>query len=277
MKVTSDLRFAILPEWLIDHPDITPIALRVFAVLARYADKDTDEARRSRQTIADRARCSLTHLDRALLLLRQAGAVTWEHQYDSRGPAPSAYQLHFIPGGFSPPVVVPLPAGGGTSSIDSSIGGDTSEQVSPAAGVSTCPQAGCDRGAEHAGPHRDPWWEAIAQATYPGEQIPEQHEKLAGKLAARARKAGHPPERILEAAAWIHDHWGADRLTLPSLVQNYERASGELARNSEQVRRQLGQALRAGKKPVVSHVHVWQPHFKIPGLEVCPCGERRTP
>ncbi len=182
----------------------------------------------------------------------------------------------------------PPPASGGRT--ESPVGGDAvsvgEDRVSAPSEPSrtitepiACPQTGCDRGQGHSGPHRDPWWEAIAQATYPGEQIPEQHEKLAGKLAARARRAGHSPERILAAAAWIHDHWGADRLTLPSLVQNYERASGELASNAEQVRRRLGEALRAGKKPmVVSHVHVWQPLAKNERVETCVvsgCYEKR--
>ena len=132
-----------------------------------------------------------------------------------------------------------------------------------------CREPGCDRHQGHRGPHRNPWWDAIAEAVYPGEGIPEHQEKLAGRLAARARKAGHPPERILEAADWIHTTWGPDRLTLGCLNQHYERATGELARNADQVRRRLTARLPRRGPAGPSHVHQWAPHHKRPDLQVC--------
>jgi DNA-binding transcriptional ArsR family regulator len=143
--------------------------------------------------------------------------------------------------------------------------GDTSEHVSPAAG--SCQRAGCGRGAGHPGPHQDPWVDMIASLLYGGGPIPKHAASRVGELAKRVREYGDPPEKIRDAATWMIATWGKPGvLTLNALREHYE-----LANNAEQSRRQLA-------KPTVVrvvHSHVWEPHFKDPGLEVCECGERR--
>jgi len=109
--------------------------------------------------------------------------------------------------------------------IEPSLEGDTSEQVSP----SRCPTVGCSKEAGHRGAHTNPWWDALGEALYPGEGIPEHQRTRAGALVARIRRAGHPPGRILEAAAWILREWGPSRLTLNSLAEHYERATSAIA------------------------------------------------
>lgn len=117
MRITPDFRFAMIPEWLLDS-DVSAQAVRLFAVMARYADKDSDQACRSRATLAKRARCSAATVDRALRELRSVGAVSWEQRQDERGQAPSEFRLHFL----RTPLIAgdnhPLIAGDKPSSID---------------------------------------------------------------------------------------------------------------------------------------------------------------
>lgn len=66
-------RFATVPEWVLDA-DVSDRALRLFAVLARYADKE-GRAFPSRRTLAERLRCSPASLDRALAELAAVDAL----------------------------------------------------------------------------------------------------------------------------------------------------------------------------------------------------------
>ena len=65
--------FAIVPEWVLDA-EISDRAVRLYGVLARYADR-TGKAIPSRKTIAARLRCSLDSLDRAVAELIKVGAL----------------------------------------------------------------------------------------------------------------------------------------------------------------------------------------------------------
>lgn len=73
--VTADVRFAVIPEWVLDA-DISPGAVRLYAVLARFADNETLIATRGRKALADRMRCALKSLDRYVSELESIGAVT---------------------------------------------------------------------------------------------------------------------------------------------------------------------------------------------------------
>ena len=81
-KIRSDRRFAIIDEWILDL-DISDRAIRLYAVLNRYADKDTNKAFPSRQTLADRLRCSPKSVDRALDELIQFGLLKKQQRHNS--------------------------------------------------------------------------------------------------------------------------------------------------------------------------------------------------
>lgn len=84
MRVTSDTGpFSIVPEWVIDAP-ISDRALRLYAVLARHADNG-GRAIPGRSRLAQRLRCSVKSVDRALDDLRKAGAVVVHARYDEAG------------------------------------------------------------------------------------------------------------------------------------------------------------------------------------------------
>jgi Helix-turn-helix domain len=73
-KVIQEAYFAIVPEWVIDA-NISDRAVRLYAALARYANAE-HQAWPSRATLADRLRCSAASVDRAILELVSAGALT---------------------------------------------------------------------------------------------------------------------------------------------------------------------------------------------------------
>ena len=91
-EVDTDLKFSIIPEWLLDA-DISHVAVRVYAIIARYADNQTLTAWPSRATIAERAKCTVKSVDRAIAELIQLGALGKELRNDHEGQKSSLYTL----------------------------------------------------------------------------------------------------------------------------------------------------------------------------------------
>ena len=88
----TEVRFSIVPEWVIDA-DISDRAVRVYAILARYADSETHQAFPSRETLAKRARCHWRSIDRAIGELIQLGAVTKTHRKNGKEYQSNIYTL----------------------------------------------------------------------------------------------------------------------------------------------------------------------------------------
>jgi hypothetical protein len=66
MEVSSQMGpFSIVPEWVLDR-GLSPTALKLYIVMARFADWQTGMAFPSRETLADRMGCSLKTVDRAV-------------------------------------------------------------------------------------------------------------------------------------------------------------------------------------------------------------------
>lgn len=104
-NLTAEIRFSIIPEW-ITYADISDKAIRLYSVLARYADNQTHQAFPSRDTLAGHMHCSAKSVDRATEELIQIGAITKRQRHNSS----LVYTLrvsqgggHQSPGG-SPPV-----------------------------------------------------------------------------------------------------------------------------------------------------------------------------
>lgn len=74
-SVTTDLKFAIVPEWFIDS-GVSDKAFRLYTILAKYADNSNRTAYPGRSTLAKRMGCSLSSVDRAVEELIALGAVT---------------------------------------------------------------------------------------------------------------------------------------------------------------------------------------------------------
>ena len=81
-SIRLERRFAIIDEWLLDL-DISDRAVRLYAVLARYADSETHKAYPSRGTLAERLKCSKASVDRASQELVEAGAMKKKQRHNS--------------------------------------------------------------------------------------------------------------------------------------------------------------------------------------------------
>jgi hypothetical protein len=81
-SIRLERRFAIIDEWLLDL-DISDRAVRLYAVLARYADSETHKAYPSRSTLAERLKCSKASVDRASQELVDAGAMKKKQRHNS--------------------------------------------------------------------------------------------------------------------------------------------------------------------------------------------------
>ena len=68
------VRFAMVPEWILDA-EVSDRAVRLYAVLARYAD-GSGRAWPGRALLAKRVRCSKDSIDRAMAELVAVGAIT---------------------------------------------------------------------------------------------------------------------------------------------------------------------------------------------------------
>jgi hypothetical protein len=101
-NIHTDLRFSILPEWLLDA-GVSDRAVRVYALLARYADSETLQAFPSRETLAKRAGCHWRSIDRAIDELVALGAITKTHRKNGDAYQSNIYTLRRVLTTVSPP------------------------------------------------------------------------------------------------------------------------------------------------------------------------------
>lgn len=73
-NITTDLRFSMVPAWVLDS-GISDKAIRLYAVLAGYADSETGQAYPGRTLLSKRLDCSTKTVDRAVLELMGVGAI----------------------------------------------------------------------------------------------------------------------------------------------------------------------------------------------------------
>ena len=97
-EVNADLKFSILPEWVLDS-EATHKAIRVYAVLARFADSETLQAWPSRATIAEKARMTVRSVDAALAELENLGMLSKQHRVEDNRYTSSLYVIRRVPPG----------------------------------------------------------------------------------------------------------------------------------------------------------------------------------
>lgn len=106
--IASDIRFSIVPEWILDA-EISDRAVRVYAILARYADSETLQAFPSRETIAKRAFCHYKSVDRAIDELVKIKAIVKSHRRSGESYQSNLYTLRRVP----PQLSLPTDTGDG--------------------------------------------------------------------------------------------------------------------------------------------------------------------
>ena len=76
MEVSSQMGpFSIVPEWVLDR-GLSSTALKLYIVMARFADWKTGMAFPSRETLAKRMKCSVKTVDRAVIEIVAAECVS---------------------------------------------------------------------------------------------------------------------------------------------------------------------------------------------------------
>jgi len=94
-SVTTDITFAIVPEWFIDS-GVSDKAFRLYAVLAKYADNEDGTAYPGRAKLAKRMGCSRSSVDRALEELIAVGAVSKKRRQVNGRWTSSLYTVYKI-------------------------------------------------------------------------------------------------------------------------------------------------------------------------------------
>ena len=95
---------------------------------------------------------------------------------------------------------------------------------------------------------RDEWWDTLTELL--GKPTPNQ-TALQGRLVARVKADGHPPNEILIRAERLAAMWGPEKLTLASLEKHWERMGVPLAGITKQQmvdnqrQRELADAMRS--------------------------------
>jgi hypothetical protein len=85
----------MVPEHIL-YANISSHAVRLYAVLGRYADKDTHDCYPARKTLAKKMHVSLTTFRRALAELEKLGAIEKTPRYNQRGRTSSYYVLPWL-------------------------------------------------------------------------------------------------------------------------------------------------------------------------------------
>jgi hypothetical protein len=93
--IGADIRFSITPEWVLDA-DISDRAIRIYAILARYADSETLQAFPSRDTLAKRARTNIKAVTKAVNELVAIGAVVKQHRKNGEAFQSNLYTLRRV-------------------------------------------------------------------------------------------------------------------------------------------------------------------------------------
>lgn len=90
----TDLHFAIVPRWVLRHPDLTAQAVRLYGVLADHANQ-SGKSFPKRKTLAKECGSSVVTVDRALMLLIVQKCMSIHH----RKGRSSVYTIHRVPPG----------------------------------------------------------------------------------------------------------------------------------------------------------------------------------
>lgn len=102
--INTDIRFSIIPEWVTDA-NISDRAIRIYAILARYADNETLQAFPSRETLARRALCNAKAVTKAIDELVEIGAVIKQHRKQGDSFQSNLYTLRRVGPNLTPPRV----------------------------------------------------------------------------------------------------------------------------------------------------------------------------
>lgn len=77
----SEIGFSVVPEWITFHPDLSGNDVRLYAVLARFADSDTGRCFPGQTLLAQRSRMSERSVRDSVDRLEEAGALVCRRRW----------------------------------------------------------------------------------------------------------------------------------------------------------------------------------------------------
>lgn len=215
MSIYSDTGpFAIVPEWVLDA-DISDRAVRLYAVLARYADSD-GHCNPKRATLASRLRCGVKTIDRAKEELAVIGALSWEQRPgDDRVLAPNDYLVRRVP------PWSPMTRGGVTGDprgrARADPGNESQLELDPATQGST---AASDRAPEPGTQQLVAAYIEDVRAVEAGHEPTRSWKLAAGRAIKRALDEGEDAA-VVRTCLGIIAREGKNPSTLPHVVSDY--------------------------------------------------------
>lgn len=240
MSITSDTGpFALVPEWVLDL-EITDRALRLYGLLAIYADRNGN-ANPARRTLAARLRCSEASLDRARAELEKVGAITVERRRDAAGdwtaneyricrvnPTVGVLTGEDTPAAkVSPPVRTRVLTGDERTRSSSVVGSVSALSPRPTSSDSTLAPTGATR-------KPDLIWDAVVEAM--GHKPATSSERGAwNRAVGDMRKAGWTPDDVALVAKAHRELWRDRTLTPTSMARHGAELISHMRRRVEHV------------------------------------------
>jgi hypothetical protein len=212
VRIAAGVRFAIIPQWVLEHPELSAQAVRVYGVLARASNAEA-ETSLSRGTIGKRAgRISQATVKRAVGDLVAVGALQVEARITHGRRTSNLYRLVVIPpAGVGSPVTTMADEQSGSPVTPSDppvtrgrVGGDPTrsrglEAEAPAGLVAQRPRP-------HIVGKRDLLWEAtIAACDIDPAEIPDSARRGYNAAVEGLRNLGASPDEVARRAghAWF--------------------------------------------------------------------------
>lgn len=124
-RVSQEEPWAKIPHWVVMHPDLDASAIRVYAVLSKYANRARNAYPGIRK-IAEGCHCAKSTVQRSLDALEAVGAIVVTRTFHGKRPQVNLYHLPMTRFGLlDGPIVGTYPKSMGRTSVHDGPIGDT--------------------------------------------------------------------------------------------------------------------------------------------------------
>lgn len=223
--LTASHHFAIIPEWVLYHPNISGNALRLYGVLQRIANDKTRRAWPSRSTLAKAIGKSRNTVDRCIIELIDAGALEKRHRKTDSGDYTSnEYTVMMVP-----PVGRGGPIFGATGGpMDgATVAPPVVNEPEPIEPEPIEPEFAATPRPTKA--ERDAIWDTLIDMF--GEPSPNK-KALYGRQAKWLAEQAATPDTMRRVAVWIRNRWGEKAVTVNGIADHYTTAMNGTAGRS---------------------------------------------
>ena len=230
--VTTDVRFAQVPEGLILDRAVSANAVRVWALLQRYAGSIDGTAFPGKTALAAALDASTRSVRNWLAELERAGWIEVERRTDGSGRTTSnRYHLRGTPAGQTGTLFPPGMNDGSPSTVNDGSpstvndGSPSIEEREPEEREPEEREPGAQRAEldTRTGRPRNVIWDALVEVA--GAPSPNKRGAY-GQAAAWLRDQGATPDTIRHVAAAIVAEWGRRACTATSIADHYTRFVG---------------------------------------------------